>query len=40
MTNENTFYFIPTITYFWDFKYKAIDFVWLKWTIELVLIDE
>ncbi|MEJ6794600.1 MAG: hypothetical protein QNK68_06285 [Flavobacteriales bacterium] len=39
MTNENTFYFLPTISYFWDGEYKAIDFIWLSWTFELVLKD-
>lgn len=37
MDNENTIYFIPTISYFWDSNYKAIDIVWLKWTIEFVI---
>lgn len=40
MINENTFYLLPTISFFWDFGYKAVDFIWLKWTIELVILDE
>ena len=39
MTNENTIYFIPTISLFWDYNFKAIDFVWLRWTFELVIME-
>jgi hypothetical protein len=39
MDNLNMFYILPTLAFYWDEEYFAINFSIFKWTFEIILRD-
>ena len=39
MDNLNMFYILPTLAFYWDDEYFAINFSIFKWTFEIILRD-